>query len=30
MLKIVVIGLISVVVALVSYVVNAVLQEDRK
>jgi|APPan5920702963_1055757.scaffolds.fasta_scaffold491334_1 hypothetical protein len=30
MLKIIVIGLISVVIALVSYVVNAVLQEDRK
>jgi hypothetical protein len=30
MLKIVVIGLISVVIALVSYVINAVLQEDRK
>jgi hypothetical protein len=30
MLKIVVIGLISLVIALVSYVINAVLQEDRK
>jgi hypothetical protein len=30
MLKIVVIGLISVVIALVSYVISAVLQEDRK
>lgn len=30
MLKIVVIGLISLVIAIVTYVVNAVLQEDRK
>lgn len=30
MLKIAVIGLISIVIAIVSYVVNAALQEDRK
>lgn len=30
MLKIIVIGLITVVIAIVSYVVNAALQEDRK
>ena len=30
MFKIVVIGLISVLVALLSYVISAVLQEDRK
>jgi hypothetical protein len=30
MLKVVVMGLISLVIAVVSYVINAVLQEDRK
>jgi hypothetical protein len=30
MLKVIAIGLISIVIALVSYVIGALLQEDRK